>query len=180
MALINCPECRKSVSDKADACPHCGHPVSPQSVALPRVAAPKRSGCFGPLVAGLVVLVIVLVIIAAGSDDAAKPPPSACKSDWRSCSDNADMVNNYSGILAAQSACKLEASKRAKYGEPKWPWFSFGTFYKGDGYVKSGKPMLIERDAQFSNSFGAMAHSTVTCTYDLDQKKVLDVVISSN
>lgn len=27
MALINCPECGKEISDKAPACPHCGCPV---------------------------------------------------------------------------------------------------------------------------------------------------------
>lgn len=27
MALMNCPECDKQVSDKAIACPHCGYPV---------------------------------------------------------------------------------------------------------------------------------------------------------
>ncbi len=32
MALINCPECSKEISDKAEACPQCGCPVteSPQ------------------------------------------------------------------------------------------------------------------------------------------------------
>jgi len=28
MALINCPECGKEVSDKAYTCPHCGNPMS--------------------------------------------------------------------------------------------------------------------------------------------------------
>ncbi|MDW5300710.1 MAG: UvrD-helicase domain-containing protein [Sedimentibacter sp.] len=28
MALINCPECNKQISDKAEACPHCGLPAS--------------------------------------------------------------------------------------------------------------------------------------------------------
>jgi uncharacterized membrane protein HdeD (DUF308 family) len=27
MALINCPECQKEISDQATACPHCGHPM---------------------------------------------------------------------------------------------------------------------------------------------------------
>lgn len=27
MALINCPECRKEISDKAAACPNCGNPI---------------------------------------------------------------------------------------------------------------------------------------------------------
>jgi hypothetical protein len=27
MALIDCPECEKKISDKAAACPHCGYPL---------------------------------------------------------------------------------------------------------------------------------------------------------
>lgn len=27
MALINCPECKKEISNKATACPHCGCPI---------------------------------------------------------------------------------------------------------------------------------------------------------
>lgn len=30
MALINCPECGKEISDKAVACPHCGCPINTQ------------------------------------------------------------------------------------------------------------------------------------------------------
>lgn len=30
MALINCPECGKKISDKADACIHCGYPIQRQ------------------------------------------------------------------------------------------------------------------------------------------------------
>ncbi|MBQ2882693.1 MAG: zinc ribbon domain-containing protein [Alphaproteobacteria bacterium] len=28
MALINCPECNREISDKAKACPHCGYPIN--------------------------------------------------------------------------------------------------------------------------------------------------------
>ena len=28
MALINCPECKKEISDKVKACPNCGFPLS--------------------------------------------------------------------------------------------------------------------------------------------------------
>ena len=33
MALINCPECGKEVSDRAPACPNCGFPISGESTA---------------------------------------------------------------------------------------------------------------------------------------------------
>ena len=32
MALINCPECGKEISDKATNCPHCGYPISEPSI----------------------------------------------------------------------------------------------------------------------------------------------------
>ena len=28
MALINCPECNREISDKAKSCPHCGFPIN--------------------------------------------------------------------------------------------------------------------------------------------------------
>lgn len=30
MALIKCPECNESVSEKANSCPHCGYPLKPE------------------------------------------------------------------------------------------------------------------------------------------------------
>ncbi len=30
MALINCPECNKEISDKASSCPNCGYPIASQ------------------------------------------------------------------------------------------------------------------------------------------------------
>ena len=32
MALINCPECNRQVSDKAESCPNCGYPLQNRSV----------------------------------------------------------------------------------------------------------------------------------------------------
>ena len=52
---------------------------------------------------------------------------------------------------------------------------SFGTFLKGNDYVKTGRVVVIEPDARFQNGFGAMARSRVECTYDLNTDKVLRV-----
>jgi hypothetical protein len=46
--------------------------------------------------------------------------------------------------------------------------------------VKDGKVVLVEKEAQFSNAFGGMVHSTVMCTYDLNQNKVVDVFATPN
>jgi len=44
VALIDCPECRNSVSDSAVACPHCGRPITgdaqPPLPLPPRLAVP--------------------------------------------------------------------------------------------------------------------------------------------
>ena len=32
MALINCPECTKEISDKVKACPHCGYPLIEETI----------------------------------------------------------------------------------------------------------------------------------------------------
>lgn len=34
MALINCPECGKEVSDKAEVCIHCGYPLHDENVVI--------------------------------------------------------------------------------------------------------------------------------------------------
>ena len=115
----------------------------------------------------------------SGSNTAAPP---TCKSDWTLCTDNADLMNEYlMNDGRAFYDCKAEASKRAKYGDPKFPWpFYFATFHKGNQYPKTGIAILIENEAQFQNGFGAMVHSKVTCTYDLHAQRVLDISIASN
>lgn len=44
MALINCPECQKEISDKVKACPHCGYPfdAKPQQVEITSVKLNKN------------------------------------------------------------------------------------------------------------------------------------------
>jgi hypothetical protein len=181
MPLIECPECRGSVSDKAASCPHCGHPVAgygPSDLATGKLTPKKGRGC-----AGIVILLIIafvgLVAIANRESEREKANPS-CKSDWHLCRDNADLVNNFGDITLAHAYCEVESKRVAKYGTPKFPSFAFSTFYKGDAYVKTGIATLIEKDAQFSNAFGAMVHSTVTCRYDLNKKEVLDESIAPN
>jgi hypothetical protein len=89
------------------------------------------------------------------------------------------MANNYSGWISAKALCKTEANENARFGTPQWPWLAFSTFYKGNSYASSGRSILIEPDAQFSNGFGAMVHSQVVCEYDLRAKKVINVSVSA-
>lgn len=188
VALIECPDCRNSVSDKAAACPYCGHPIagavdyepSGDLKALASGASPKKSGCGGAAVIGVIVVVAVLIGIGSNSNDKTTPQQASCASNWHLCTDNADIANHYSDYSSAKASCQIEAEKLAKYGSPKWPWVAFGHFYNDGSAAKSGIITLIEPDAQFQNGFGAMAHSTVTCTYNLNTKIVTNVVVGAN
>lgn len=71
MALIQCPDCRGSVSDVAPACPHCGRPnaaappVKTELSGLARFLDPKANArsCLG-CVAVVVVVAVVMVLLS--------------------------------------------------------------------------------------------------------------------
>jgi hypothetical protein len=179
MALIECPECHKEVSSKATACPHCGHPIAAAKGAKPRGGG--EHGCL--ITVSLLIGFAALLAIFGGKEETSenREKVTNCTADWHKCSDNSDLVNNYNGVMHAQTSCHHEADKLAKYGTPKWPFLSsFSTFRTGDDYPKTGTIVLIEKDAQFSNAFGAMVHSRVECTYDLSHNKIVDISITPN
>ena len=59
MAMIECPECGKEVSDKAYVCPHCGYDPS-------RVKEVYWEKMRIRLVLGLVALLVVLFVVLFG------------------------------------------------------------------------------------------------------------------
>jgi uncharacterized membrane protein YvbJ len=83
MALINCPECGRSVSEQALTCPNCGHPIKargllrrgqrpsrPSSPMFHAKEPPARSsvsagfgGCLGVLFA---IIFVITALIAFG------------------------------------------------------------------------------------------------------------------
>lgn len=53
MALINCPECKKEISDSVSACPHCGFVINEK-----KKPKKKKKGCF------TWVLLIIVILLA--------------------------------------------------------------------------------------------------------------------
>jgi len=176
MPLIKCPACGKDVSTQATSCPNCGHPVASGG------DKPQKKSPLGVVLATLLGLVVIAIILNPAnqprSTSTTTAPDNPCRSDWTKCASNEDLVNHYSGWLRIGRECKDAANDRAKYGNPEWPWFAFGSFYNGNNYITSGTAIAVEPDAQFSNGFGGMAHSRVTCTYDLRAQRVTDVLVS--
>jgi len=77
MALINCNECGKQISDKADKCPNCGNPINksgviPSSYTSTSEVHGKNEGCFmqtlnfGCVLTVVIIGIIILLIIIAG------------------------------------------------------------------------------------------------------------------
>ena len=146
-------------------------------------------GIGGGLIASLLFVLVVVMIwpirdaqqeAAAAEADAAQAAEDACRDDWHRCKDNSMLVNKSNVDAEAVVACKDEADKEARFGHPDFPFIAFGTFYKGDSYITSGVMVLEEPDAGFQNGFGAMARSTVTCSYDMNKKAVVDMEIEQH
>ena len=62
MALTNCPECGKEISDQADKCPNCGAPT--RKKAEEKSTKKKTRGCLGTV---LIVFALLILIGAFGS-----------------------------------------------------------------------------------------------------------------
>jgi len=181
MALKPCRECGAQVSTSAEVCPHCGvrSPAAENPVTVVGQPASKGwgvEGCLGALL--LVGLLGVAIAIVSNNADQKPDEHAACRGDWHKCKDNADLVNNSGEWSRVEVDCKIAAEKSARYGSPKWPWFAFGSFFKGSNYVQTGRVVAVEPDAQFQNGFGAYVHSRVTCDYDLTLKNVTNVYVT--
>jgi hypothetical protein len=109
---------------------------------------------------------------------AVAPRRGSCKSDWRQCSDNADLVNNFEDITRGSVLCQYAAKELAKYGSPSFPFLSFYNFRSGSDYVRTGLATLVEPKAEFQNAYGTMVHSVITCKYDLNSRQVVDVSVN--
>jgi transglutaminase/protease-like cytokinesis protein 3 len=67
MALIDCTECHKQVSDKATACPHCGAPIASASHPIPASISTERSSKPTPKKTSSLTWLILIVLVAAAT-----------------------------------------------------------------------------------------------------------------
>ncbi len=83
-----------------------------------------------------------------------KSHETACKTDWKQCADNAQLVNKWEGWVGVRVECEHEAKDHAKYGTPEFARRSFSTYKIGKNYIEDGLAVAIEPDAIFQNIFG--------------------------
>jgi hypothetical protein len=166
-----CRECKTAVSTEAKTCPHCG-------VKQPTANMAAQRGLRRFCLAIIGVFVVGAMLTGKGENGSAATE-AACTSDWTKCTDNADLANNWKDYrLTVAPACRRQADDVAKYGDPKWSWYSFGSFLPGDSAATKGVITAVDADVQFQNGFGAYGRMRVVCDYDLRQKKVLTVSVT--
>jgi hypothetical protein len=107
---------------------------------------------------------------------------TGCAGNYRSCKDNADLINNYDPMgkmIDAKVACKQAIRDHVKYGSPEWGALSqFGSYRRGDDSPKTGIIMLVDENVKIQNMYGAKVNSTVACEYNFNSVKVLTIVIN--
>lgn len=75
MALVNCPECNESVSQKASVCPHCGYPMKPEKEATQYelrtgFASDSRGAAFMRVIAWIIWIggLVLAIVSSLGSE----------------------------------------------------------------------------------------------------------------
>jgi hypothetical protein len=180
MALLNCYECGKPVSDQATACPHCGAPVkNPVTVASPdalSAPAPKRKT--RPIVQifwGAVLLIFSIAYFGDGTKSDASPSANASTTESKCAEGDLQCLGN-KGIVAAGVYCKDEVEKLAKHSV-RWTDGTFETKFSHFRWRNKARQQVtyIGNKAEFQNGFGAYTPVVYECDLDEDNKTVLDV-----
>jgi len=73
VALVRCPECRRSVSDKAFTCPHCGYPFRPSEDVPPDTLSTRMRGYEYKSGAAVFGLPLVHIVYGPGPGGRMKP-----------------------------------------------------------------------------------------------------------
>lgn len=71
MALINCPECGKQISNNAENCPNCGYPINKKNYSKQKnkIVVKSGEGCFlqtlniGCIIIAIIIIIIILIIL---------------------------------------------------------------------------------------------------------------------
>ena len=101
MALVNCPECNKEISDTAASCPGCGAPVEtkPAQPRAPRAPQKKKpGGCavtFAAVFIGFIVLFIIGMMLTDHTKTTNTPTFETSGPEARLRHNRAVLVGNY-------------------------------------------------------------------------------------
>lgn len=157
MALINCPECKKEVSDSAKTCPHCGYKLIEDEVQKTNIQSKKpkkKSGCLTLVIIGAALLIIFYIFYIIGSNGDNSPLSN-------STSANKFLAYNYAEDFVEK---KLKSPSTAEFPgvteKDKHITDLGGGKYKINSWVDS------------QNGFGATIRTNFSCTIVFEGDKV--------
>lgn len=156
MALINCSECGKEVSDKASSCPNCGNPINISDVVKESHVDKKTqsSGCFKNLVVAILIFVVGITLVNLITGESSNSTSVGVEHNkLLAFSYATDCVkNNLKSPSSAKFVGLLEKEESVKYiGDDT---------YEIKSWVDS------------QNSFGAMIRSNFRCVISFKDNKV--------
>ncbi|NQT78011.1 MAG: zinc ribbon domain-containing protein [Bacteroidetes bacterium] len=145
MALVNCPECGKQVSDSAPTCPHCGYQLiddEPVKYAQPKKFKLSFRGKVG-IILGIVIVIIMI---------------NYCGDDSSGGGNKTKYYDGLDAYLEAQSFVKKHLKSPSTADFPYYNKVENNVKYLGTNKYK------IESWVDSQNSFGATIRTKFSCT----------------
>lgn len=156
MALIECAECGKEISDKAAACPHCGAPPASTNPPEPIKKKPPTAPVWLQVVVGLF-LAYVIVSCAVGGDKGSGST-SATSFGWNDA------------LTMCQSALKNASRDPEKASVPYVENQGSGDEY----YFAWGASTKM---ARMRNGLGSEVAASASCTVSHSQKRITSLTL---
>lgn len=156
MALITCPECKKQVSETADACPNCGYKFTPEKKAQLKKQEKEgqkivRIGCFS--VIGIV-LIIAMFNSCPSGDKKTTAPKTAKETRTEQIEEHfSKWDGSHRGLT---NYIKKSMNDPDSYKHEKTVYFDRGDY------------LLVETTFRGKNAFGALVKNSVTAKVDLN------------
>lgn len=116
MALIQCPECGKEISDKVKACPFCGYPMeedagAPQPVAVTSISIQSDPAKRKKLITGVIAAIVIVIIAIAGF--------FAMQSS-KAANERANYISNLNSVCLSMTSGGLQAEEVCNLTKSVW------------------------------------------------------------
>ncbi|WP_146196634.1 zinc ribbon domain-containing protein [Acinetobacter stercoris] len=109
MALINCPECEKKVSDQSMSCPQCGYPIKVSFVSKPHSTPVrtqvKKDDTSSPFMIIIGIFIAIFAIATCSNDKTSSSPKSSITS---------------SGAVGGEMSTMEECKQKLEYTAQKY------------------------------------------------------------
>lgn len=161
MALIQCPECKKQVSENADNCPNCGYKLTPEvkaTIKAKQIKSKKTNRIFW-----LSMIVIIIVAIVVKNQFVEEQP----EIPWEKVDDS----------IGAYIMAETFVKKSLK--SPSTAVFPKDVLFKKDNVTRlGGQKYRISYYVDSQNSFGAMIRTNFVAEvekYEEDMWRLLSL-----